>query len=449
ITERKQAEIALQQRQEANRSLLHLSKNLEQATTYNQILQFVLAEVNRVIGYRNIWIYLIDETGEYVYPLTLFGEATEIVKTTFPSFRVKDDPFIEYIVNTTDIDIVEDARIDPITNKDIVARMGNRTIVHIPLFLVDRTMGMLGTGSFGDEGVRVPTQSEQEYLKSIGSHVAVALIRIQYLEERRRAEEELNALNAALEQRVITRTAELAAANEQLKELDRLKSKFVSDVSHELRAPLTSMGLYLDLLKRSEEGARKEHYLGVLRQQFGRLEQLVENILDLSRLERDSVNQVFTAVALNVIVAEVANVHRPRAEAAGLTMMVDMEPMLPSIQGVPGQLMQVATNLLANAINYTKSGEVRVKTYYEADKRQICLQVEDTGLGIAPEDMPRLFDRFYRGSMPGQSKIPGTGLGLAIVREIVELHRGSIQVYSRPGEGSVFRICLPVSDSLL
>jgi signal transduction histidine kinase len=146
---------------------------------------------------------------------------------------------------------------------------------------------------------------------------------------------------------------------------------------------------------------------------------------------------------VNAIVEQVVTAHRPRAEAAQLDLRLDFDPDLPWVQAAPDQLSRVVTNLVANAINYTQAGEVRVSTYRKEGR--VCLDVRDTGIGIGPKDMPHLFERFYRGRQSSPLDIPGTGLGLAIVKEIVELHGGSVEVESRLGEGSTFRVWLPVS----
>jgi signal transduction histidine kinase len=203
------------------------------------------------------------------------------------------------------------------------------------------------------------------------------------------------------------------------------------------------MRLYLDLLEQGKPEKRGQ-YLATLKRQLGHLEQLVEDILDLSRLERHKMNFEFAPVNLNQVLEEVTMAHRVRAEAASLTLRLEAEPGLPLVAGIHDQLIRVITNLVANAINYTITGEVIVSAFLAADAGQICLQVKDTGLGISEDDLPHLFDRFYRGHNVSRSNIPGTGLGLAIVKEIVELHGGRIEVESTEGQGSTFQVWLPM-----
>jgi len=259
--------------------------------------------------------------------------------------------------------------------------------------------------------------------------------------ERKRVEDEIRRLNEDLELRVLERTRELAAANVRLTELDQLKSKFVSDVSHELRTPIANLKLYIDLLERGKPD-KQVQYVQVLHQQVRRVAALVDDILDLSRLERRKEQGViYRAVALNEVVEQVVLAHQPRAEADGLLLTFEPTSPLPPVRADANQLAQVVTNLIANALSYTSAGTVRVSTYAEND--QVCLSVADSGSGIAPEDLPHLYERFYRGQHVLKNDVPGTGLGLAIVKEIVDLHEGRIEVDSQPDKGTTFRVWLP------
>ncbi len=300
---------------------------------------------------------------------------------------------------------------------------GLPTAACAPLIAEGATIGVLWVGRRTDIG-----DDELRLLVAIADIAANALRRALIVE--------------TLEQRVAERTRELAEANERLTELDRLKSKFVSDVSHELRTPVTNLKLYVELLERGKLD-RRAQYMDTLKQQADRLAQLVEDILDLSRLERASAGPVFAPLDLNTLVEQVVAAYAARAEAAGLSLIFEPGADLPPAHGDYNQLTQVVTNLVTNAINYTPAGEVRVSTY--PLNNRVCLQVRDTGRGIDPQDMSHLFERFYRGQNASQLDIPGSGLGLAIVKEIVDLHEGRIEVDSRIGEGSTFRVWLPMA----
>ena len=192
VTERKQAEEALRESESNARSLLRLSKRLEQAQTYSEALDAALEEVKTVLGYQNVWTYLLSEDKQYLRLLTITGEKSQVVTEDFPALTIKGDHFLEEIAYGRDIVLVEDARIDPRTNKDIVAQLGNRTIVNVPIILMDTHLGAFGTGSFGEEGVRTPTPMQLDYLRALASHMAVTLDRIHLLAKRKQAEEKIS-----------------------------------------------------------------------------------------------------------------------------------------------------------------------------------------------------------------------------------------------------------------
>jgi PAS domain S-box-containing protein len=226
------------------------------------------------------------------------------------------------------------------------------------------------------------------------------------------------------------------------RDLDRLKDRFISDVSHELRTPATNLGLYLELLERATPEKRVE-YQSVLMGQSRLLMTLIDDILDLSRLTiGKSKKMEMASVDLNLLAEQVVTAHLPLAEVSELHLAFDPSPELPAVRGEQNQLARLITNLVSNAIRYTPQGNICVRTY--VSNGQVCLEVQDTGIGIDPEDLPHLFERFYRGRQVRQSKIHGTGLGLAIVKEIVDMHGGCVTIHSDLGKGSTFQTWLPV-----
>ncbi|MEP7285304.1 MAG: PAS domain S-box protein [Chloroflexota bacterium] len=270
--------------------------------------------------------------------------------------------------------------------------------------------------------------------------------------DRRRAEASLLQLNLDLDRRVKERTAELqttnaelAAANERLKELDQLKTKFIYDITHELRTPFANLATYLYLLEHDTAEKRSQH-LAIFKDEFRRLTKLLESILDLSQLDPGRNHIVASAVDLNSVTEQVVFAHRQRAESNALTLAFEPTPDLPFVYGDPSHLEQVLTNLLTNAINYTPAGLILVSTDLNTATKEICLIVRDTGFGIPPADLPHIFERFYRGENSSQSTIPGTGLGLGIAQEIVTLYGGRIEVESEIDRGSVFTVWLRPYD---
>lgn len=232
----------------------------------------------------------------------------------------------------------------------------------------------------------------------------------------------------------------------RLKELDRLKSQFVATVSHELRTPLANIKLYLSLLRRSQ-GEPESHYFQTLNSETDRLTTMIEDLLDLSRLETEP-QDGFELIHLGDFVAEIVETQKPVCASKRLALVY--EPKVnPQVWGNQDRLIQVFTNLMANAISYTPAGKtiwIRIGPAGESHPRGVVVEVEDSGMGIPADELPYVFDRFYRGRMAQQLKIHGSGLGLSIVREIIESHGGNISVRSDIGNGTRFQIWLPIGE---
>ena len=233
---------------------------------------------------------------------------------------------------------------------------------------------------------------------------------------------------------------ELELANEQLKELDKIKGKFVSDVSHELRTPITALSLHLDLLERGRPD-RRDYYIQVIRTEVEWLRQLVLDILKLSRFDLGRLQIAFVELDFNMIASRELAMYHDRVEMAGLELIFEKDDNLPLIWGEPTQLGDMFNHLLSNALAYTKKGFIRIKTDYDQESETLYFTVEDSGLGIAEEEQELIFGRFYRGA--NSHTIAGSGLGLNIVQEIVKLHLGKITLTSQVGMGSKFEITLP------
>ena len=262
--------------------------------------------------------------------------------------------------------------------------------------------------------------------------------------EIKQAHETLQQAHDELENRVQKRTQELAGANARLKELDRLKDQFIEDMSHELRTPLSNLSLHLDLLEIGNPDKR-DRYLAVLRQSTQRLTHLSQDILTVTRinLNRDDIQT--SLLDLNEIIASMTSQYRQMAEENGLTLIVDAAP-LPTIRANREHIRQIIANLLVNSLNYTPEGQIHIQTNADETRQMVCFQVKDSGIGIKADDLPFVFDRFFRGQQVSQLTIPGSGLGLAVVKEIVNLHGGSIEVESVPGAGAIFRVWLPIAS---
>ncbi len=247
---------------------------------------------------------------------------------------------------------------------------------------------------------------------------------------------------------VLRDVTELQAAKLYAQSVERMKSEFVKNVSHELRTPLTNIKLYLNLLKRGDE-RKHPGYLATLFSEVEYLQGLVEELLSISRLDMSQVTPHFQWVALDRFLQSLYTDHLPLFEDRGLAFHLNVPPDLPPVCFDAKLMRQVFNYLLVNALNYTAKGEARLSvSVLERDGScWIAMQVSDTGLGMAEQELNGLFERFQRGAASREMKTPGVGLGLATSKEIVELHGGEIRVESELGQGSTFTVLLPLEEA--
>jgi signal transduction histidine kinase/DNA-binding response OmpR family regulator len=228
-----------------------------------------------------------------------------------------------------------------------------------------------------------------------------------------------------------------------LKDLDRIKSEFVTTVSHDLRSPLTAILGYVELVERAGDlNERQREFIERVQMSVGQITTLVTDLLDLGRIE-SGLDSTKETTPITVLAKYAVEGLRATADRGGVQLVATLPEELPMVTGDPIRLRQMIGNLIENAIKYTpEGGTVTVDASCEGD--QIILRVSDTGLGIPPADQPYLFDKFFRASnIPDDT--PGTGLGLSIVKSIVDSHNGRIWVNSRQGEGTTFTIVLPTA----
>lgn len=236
--------------------------------------------------------------------------------------------------------------------------------------------------------------------------------------------------------------------NEALRELDRTKTRFFSNVSHEFRTPLTLMlGPLEEAMKANELPALVHENLETAHRNALRLQKLVNSLLDFSRIEAGRLQARYAPTDLATLTADLASSFRSVVERAGMRLVVDCPP-LPEPAFVDRDMWEkIVLNLLSNAFKYTLDGGIAVRL--TAEDGQAVLRVEDTGVGIPAVELPRLFERFHRVAGSQGRSFEGTGIGLSLIRELVSLHGGSIGVESEPGLGSTFIVRIPLGTAHL
>ncbi|OGD18186.1 MAG: hypothetical protein A2W03_00430 [Candidatus Aminicenantes bacterium RBG_16_63_16] len=228
-------------------------------------------------------------------------------------------------------------------------------------------------------------------------------------------------------------------------ELARMKSDFVSTVSHEFKSPLTSIRQLAEMLQsgRVPSEERRQQYYDVLLEQSERLALLTDNILSLARIEEGRAEFTFESTDVTALIAGVVSPIQDRVRHEGFALELKAASPIPFIAVDRSALSQAIANLIDNAIKYS-GGSKKILITASIEGQSLAIAVEDFGIGINKEDIPKLFERFYRGGDELTRTVKGSGLGLTLVKEIVQAHRGKVRVESEPGKGSVFSILLPL-----
>jgi signal transduction histidine kinase len=306
------------------------------------------------------------------------------------------------------------------------------------LFIVRQIQALVGATkrvAAGELGVRTGLSQGQGELSQLAAAFDLMAESLERAHEQRLLEEELRRKNYQLEQQ-----------NLAILEANRLKTEFVSMVSHELRTPLTSIQGYAELLLEDERMDDEEREsLTIVKKNADRLLVLINDLLDLSRIEAGRVDLHRTSLDLTCLISEVARSLRPLIEAKQQRLRLDLGDALPAVWADADRVTQILTNLISNAHKYTLvEGSITVAA--RRDDEFVRVDVSDTGMGLSPEDQAQLFTKFFR----AHERLPhagrGTGLGLVITRLLVELHGGQITVSSAPGQGSTFSFSLPALD---
>jgi PAS domain S-box-containing protein len=413
-----------------------IARTGQQTTAILQIDELLHRAVNLIgeaFGYHSTQVLLVE------------GEDLVLTASTDPALqplegelrlRIGAEGITGWVAGNGEALLVPDVEKEP-RYHHVEAEIGTQSELAVPIKLKGIVIGVLDVQSTEIDAF---SEADVHTLQTIADQLAITIENAQLYEE-------LAARRDFLEKAVGERTRELTAANEQLQALSRVKDEFVSDVSHELRTPITTLMLHHSLLERNPAGLDRS--LPVLHRETERLHNIIENLLRLSRLDQDQVSLDPAPIDLNVLASQYFSDRLLLAEGRGLRMTFAGQGDLPAVLADEGLLGQVMGILLTNALNYTPGGgsvEVSTQLVEEDGQPWVTFSVSDTGPGIPPDEVPRLFERFFRGQAGRESGEPGTGLGLAIAKEIVERHQGRIEVggEGKPDKGATLTVWLPV-----
>ena len=444
---RKQKEQALRESEEIMRSLARLSQNLEQAHSYQEIVTFLHKEICTVLGYNGSWIYLFDEAQEFARLIASAGDIATKIEDKVILLKIRGDAFMEEIATGEHIVVVEDARTDPRTDKKKVSSLGNRTLINVPVHLEDNQLAVIATGSFGEEGVKIPSPVELDYLEAVARHVAVVIDRVNFLLENEKAKQALQVSNQQLQ----TALAELEETQSRMVQRERLAAvgQLAAGIAHDFNNIMGVIVLYMEMGLRFPDIPQKlRERMQIVLKQAWRASELVQQILDFSR------SAVMTPRPINLVLflqEQVKMLRRTLPENIRIKLV--SEPGEFQVNADATRLQQVVVNLVVNARDaMLHGGELKLAVGRSEGAGAMCavchepiwgewvqLEVMDGGNGIPENILPHIFEPFFTTKEVGQ----GSGLGLSQVGGIVAQHGGHMTVESQAGQGTLFTIFLP------
>jgi signal transduction histidine kinase/DNA-binding response OmpR family regulator len=313
--------------------------------------------------------------------------------------------------------------------------------------LLPRSAGLVTAARLSSLGATLMTEAPRGPLQEIQLQNQELL---RTLEELRARQEELLRLNGELEDTnrgVIALYAELDEKADHLRRADELKSRFLSNMSHEFRTPLNAIRALTHVLTQSGSAtldAEQQLQIGYIRKAADELAELVDDLLDLAKVEAGKVVIRSTEFDVATLFSSLRGMLRPLLVSESVSLVFEPSTELPPMYTDEGKVSQILRNLISNALKFTEQGEVRVSAALSPDDRSVTFAVADTGIGIAPEDQERIFQEFGQLESRVQRKVRGTGLGLPLSRKLAQLLGGTLTVTSAPGVGSTFYAQVPL-----
>ncbi|MEQ1563047.1 MAG: ATP-binding protein, partial [Nitrospiraceae bacterium] len=403
------------------------------------LMQKVLETLTGDLPYDRVMVSFYDPIRQVVKDARAFGVSPEIQAfVRAREISVTDPMSPEGIVLIQgqplligDLQAVWD-RIHPL-NQQLALLTKAKALIAVPLKTKDRILGSLTVDRMQEHSL---TQDDLELMMTVANQVAIAL-------DNAAAYEQIEELNLGLEVKVRERTAELEQA-------DRLRSQFLSHVSHELKTPLTSIKGFLQNLLDGVTGPlneKQQRYLSRMLDNAERLIRMIEDLLDRTRIQSGRLDLVPSEIDLGHCVGEAVEQLRLLAQAKRQTLDVVVPPVPLMVWADRDRLIQIVTNLLQNAVKFTPEGGSILVTVRQENQMLAGVSVRDTGPGISTEFLDQIFDPFFRVKQ-ARSGTKGLGLGLSIVRTLVELQGGTIVAKSEPGQGAELSFTIPLLPAL-
>lgn len=381
--------------------MLEVSRELNSRLNLRELLTDIQVIATALTVTEASSIMLVDKkTGELYFEAATGEASDELTRIAVPI----DNSIAGEVLKTGKPLIVADVRKDPrhYNLVDSITKFSTKSILAVPLIVKDKTIGVVEVVNKLEEGGF--TEEDVEVLTTMAAQAAVAIENARLFEQ----------------------------------------SDLISEVVHELRTPVTSIVGYAQMLRLPDiPEDSKQQFADVIRREAVRLGNMVNDFLEWARLESGRVHLVKEPIDMRALAEETILVMRPQADMRDITMSLQSPDEIPTIVGDAKRLKQVLLNLMSNAVKYNRDGGwVDVKVTVSSETLNVS--VRDTGYGIAPEDLPHIFQRFYRVAST-EEQVKGTGLGLCIAKQIVEMHGGTMDVESQLGVGTTFSFALPIA----
>ena len=424
----------------------HLSTSLDRETVIHRGMKSVIQK----LPYSRVMISFFDQEEGIAHQAKVLGVSKELAEQAHAiHIPITDPNSIEGTVLLKGLPIlVQDVhtiqhRLHPL-NQQIISAFHTQAFIAVPLKANNKILGALVV----DQTNAYPLiENDMSLLMTVGSQIALAL-------DNADAYTQIEHLNVGLETKVRERTYELeqlnqhlCITNDQLQELDRVKSQFLSHCSHELRTPLTSIKGFTENLLRGFCGALNDKqllYLNRVNANANRLTRMISDLLDLSRIETGKIHLRLSEISIHHLIRDILGQLAPLAEGKEQHIVYPTPHQSIHITGDSDRLIQVFTNLIQNAIKFTPSkGTIEVQVALDSPET-LAITISDSGPGIPDDLVPRLFEPFFQGHRQQEIGCKGLGLGLSIVQNLVHLHGGTIQVQTHMKQGASFKVSLPI-----
>src|SRR5216110_2582572 len=401
-------------------TLLDLSKRMSTILDFGRLMETLVHGLVRGVPLTHCALMIYDATRS---AFVVYREETNLGEGVSVSVVPVDSPIVQWLNQTGRVLVKEEVKLNPQIAEYFETAEGELEEIHaaliVPLKIENKLTGILLVGE--KLSGEIFDEQELEVLAVLANQVAISLENARLYEE-------------------------LSASNAQLMQASRLKSQFLASMSHELRTPLNSIIGFSKVLLNRLDGdltERQETYIRSVHNSGTHLLQLINGILDLSRIEAGKVEMVSEEVDLHELIDECIESSMPLARGKQLKLEKNVPLELPRLVADRTKVKQILLNLLSNAIKFTTQGRVLVSV--QAEPEAVRVRVSDTGIGIRQEDLTRLFEPFQQLDNPVARGAGGTGLGLAISKKFVELHGGKIWAESRENQGSTFHFTLPLN----